>query len=102
MRLPENDPEAQARMRTFVQGMQQLGWIEGCNLQIDYRFGAADVDRDSAGRDSGFGYRSDGSATATDQHTKKICNGLLQQNMPHSGIRADDVPALFRRRYPYQ
>jgi putative tryptophan/tyrosine transport system substrate-binding protein len=45
MHLPENDPEAQARMRAFLQGLQQLGWAEGRNVQIDYRFGAADVDR---------------------------------------------------------
>ncbi len=45
MHLPENDPEAQARMRAFRQGLQQLGWVEGRNVRIDYRFGAADVDR---------------------------------------------------------
>jgi putative ABC transport system substrate-binding protein len=45
MHLPENDPEAQARMRAFLQGLQQLGWAEGRNMQIDYRFGAADIDR---------------------------------------------------------
>jgi putative tryptophan/tyrosine transport system substrate-binding protein len=45
MHLPENDPEAQARMRAFLRGLQQLGWAEGRNVQIDYRFGAADVDR---------------------------------------------------------
>ena len=45
MHLPENDPEAQARMRAFLQGLQQLGWTEGRKLRIDYRFGAADVDR---------------------------------------------------------
>jgi putative ABC transport system substrate-binding protein len=45
MHLPENDPEAQERMRAFRQGLQQLGWAEGRNVQIDYRFGAADVDR---------------------------------------------------------
>jgi putative ABC transport system substrate-binding protein len=45
MHLPENDPEAQARMRALLQGLQQLGWTEGRNLRIDYRFGAADVDR---------------------------------------------------------
>ena len=32
-------------MRAFLQGLQQLGWTEGRNLRIDYRFGAADVDR---------------------------------------------------------
>jgi putative ABC transport system substrate-binding protein len=48
MHLPENDPEAQARIRALLGGLQQLGWIEGRNLRIDYRYGAADVDR--AGR----------------------------------------------------
>src|SRR5262249_40138569 len=45
MHLPENDPEAQARVRALLQGLQQLGWSEGRNVRIDYRFGAADVDR---------------------------------------------------------
>jgi putative ABC transport system substrate-binding protein len=44
MHLPENDPEAQARVRALLQGLQELGWIEGRNVRIDYRFGAADVD----------------------------------------------------------
>jgi ABC-type uncharacterized transport system substrate-binding protein len=44
MHLPENDPEAQMRIRAFLQGLHQLGWTEGRNLRIDYRFGAADVD----------------------------------------------------------
>ena len=45
MHLPESDPEAQARVRALLQGLQQLGWSEGHNVRIDYRFGAADVDR---------------------------------------------------------
>jgi putative tryptophan/tyrosine transport system substrate-binding protein len=45
MHLPENDPEAQARIRALLGGLQQLGRTEGRNLRIDYRFGAADVDR---------------------------------------------------------
>ena len=45
MHLPESDPEAQARVRALLQGLQQLGWYEGRNVRIDYRFGAADVDR---------------------------------------------------------
>jgi putative ABC transport system substrate-binding protein len=45
MHLPESDPEAQARVRALLQGLQQLGWSEGRNVRIDYRFGAADVDR---------------------------------------------------------
>ena len=45
MHLPENDPEAQARVRALLEGLQQLGWTDGRNVRIDYRFGAADVDR---------------------------------------------------------
>src|SRR5262245_57613488 len=37
MSLAADDPEAVARMGAFVQGLQQLGWTEGRNIQIDYR-----------------------------------------------------------------
>ena len=33
-----NDPQAQIRNAAFLQGLQQLGWIVGQNVQIDYRF----------------------------------------------------------------
>ena len=36
----ETDPESQARYATFKQALQQLGWIEGTNLRIDYRWGS--------------------------------------------------------------
>jgi putative ABC transport system substrate-binding protein len=45
MHLPERDPEAQARVRALLHGLQQLGWSEGRNVRIDYCFGAADVER---------------------------------------------------------
>ena len=45
MHLPENDPEAQARMRAFLQGLQQLGWTHGRNVRIDIRWGADDAER---------------------------------------------------------
>jgi putative ABC transport system substrate-binding protein len=41
----ETDPEYQARAAVFRQGLQQLGWAEGRNLQIDYRWAASDLDR---------------------------------------------------------
>ena len=34
----EKDSEGQARVGTFRQQMAELGWIEGRNLQIDYRW----------------------------------------------------------------
>ena len=44
MGLAADDLEAQDRTAAFVQGLQQLGWTEGRNLQIDYRRGAGDTD----------------------------------------------------------
>jgi putative ABC transport system substrate-binding protein len=43
--LDERDPEGQARIATFRQELQRLGWEEGRNLRIDVRWPAADVDR---------------------------------------------------------
>jgi ABC-type uncharacterized transport system substrate-binding protein len=33
-----DDPEAQARLKAFVQGLQQLGWAEGRNVRMDFRY----------------------------------------------------------------
>jgi len=38
--LPEGDPEMQARLAGFRQGLERLGWSEGRNVRIDYRFAA--------------------------------------------------------------
>jgi putative ABC transport system substrate-binding protein len=35
-----NDAQAQARNAAFLQGLQQLGWTIGRNVQIDYRWSA--------------------------------------------------------------
>jgi putative ABC transport system substrate-binding protein len=40
MPYAENDPQVQARYAAFLRGLQQLGWIVGKNLQIDYRWSA--------------------------------------------------------------
>jgi putative ABC transport system substrate-binding protein len=41
--LAADDSQAIARIGAFLQGLQQLGWTLGQNLQIDYRWGAADA-----------------------------------------------------------
>ena len=39
--LAEKDPEAINRVKAFRFGMRDLGWIEGRNVQIEYRFAGA-------------------------------------------------------------
>ena len=41
-----DDPEGQAYITAFLQGLQQLGWSEGRNMQIDIRWGANDAELD--------------------------------------------------------
>ena len=35
-----DDPEAQARIAAFLQGLQQLGWTDGRNVRIEHRWAA--------------------------------------------------------------
>jgi putative tryptophan/tyrosine transport system substrate-binding protein len=51
MPFPANDTQAQARNAAFLQGLQQLGWTVGRNIQIDYRWttgSAADTRKNAA------------------------------------------------------
>src|SRR5262245_10700500 len=47
MLIPQaaDDPESQARVTAFAQGLQESGWVVGRNVQIEYRWGAGDADR---------------------------------------------------------
>ena len=44
MPFTATDAQAQARNAAFLQGLQQLGWTVGRNIQIDYRWSAGNVD----------------------------------------------------------
>jgi putative ABC transport system substrate-binding protein len=41
--LAANDPESQARVAAFEQGLKELGWIEGRNLHIEFRWGSGNA-----------------------------------------------------------
>ena len=43
--LDADDLDMQARIGAFQQGLQQLGWTNSQNVQIDIRTGAGDADR---------------------------------------------------------
>jgi putative ABC transport system substrate-binding protein len=40
-----DDSMTQARLATFLETLQQLGWTEGQNVQVDRRWGGGDADR---------------------------------------------------------
>src|SRR5262249_35822426 len=42
--VPENDPETKSRVRAFRLGMRDAGWIEGRNVQIEFRYAGTDPD----------------------------------------------------------
>ena len=42
--IAEADPLAKDRIKGFRLGMRDLGWIEGRNIQIEYRFAAANLE----------------------------------------------------------
>jgi putative tryptophan/tyrosine transport system substrate-binding protein len=42
--IPEDDPETKSRLRALRLGMRDAGWIEGSNIQIEYRYA---TDRDA-------------------------------------------------------
>ena len=43
MSTTADDPEAQARIAAFHQGLQELGWTLGRNARVDVRWAAADA-----------------------------------------------------------
>src|SRR5262249_7396520 len=40
-----DDAEGQARVKALQQGLHELGWIEGRNVRIDYRWTGGDATR---------------------------------------------------------
>jgi len=43
--LAADDPEGQARLAAFLQGLQEAGWAVGRNVRIDVRWATSDPDR---------------------------------------------------------
>jgi ABC-type uncharacterized transport system substrate-binding protein len=45
MLFAEDNPLGQARLAAFLQGLQQLGWTDGRNVQIEQRWGSDDAEQ---------------------------------------------------------
>ena len=41
----ETDPDGQARAGAFRDALVKLGWVDGRNVQVDYRWAAGNVAR---------------------------------------------------------
>ena len=41
----ESDPEGQALIRELIQRLQELGWTNGRNVQVEFRFAGEDAAR---------------------------------------------------------
>src|SRR5215831_307674 len=85
--LAKSDPEAQSRNAIFLQELQQLGWIEGRNVRIDYVFSLGNTARLRQ-------YAAELVALAPDVilATGQEATGALQQVIPI--LRKSDSPVL--------
>jgi putative ABC transport system substrate-binding protein len=43
MTVAENDPDSRRRIAAFQEGLRALGWIEGQNVAVEYRWAAGEV-----------------------------------------------------------
>jgi putative ABC transport system substrate-binding protein len=83
MNNAEHDPEGQARVAAFRQGLQALGWTEGSNLRIDWYWTAGDIGR----------IRSDVMELARDAPDIIVANGRVILSQAVQVIRS--IPIVF-------
>ena len=83
MGYPEGDPKAQTNIKAMRQGLQALGWIEGQNVTIDYRWPGGDPEKARAYARELVGMAPDLIVSSTNQVT-----AIVQQE-------ASRIPIVF-------
>ena len=88
-----DDPEGQARVAAFLQGLQQLGWTDGRNVRIDIRWAGGDADDIRR-------YAAELVALAPDVilATGSVDRGAVAAGDPHRADRVRVRPRSGRRR----
>jgi putative ABC transport system substrate-binding protein len=72
MGYPEGDPQAQANVTALRQGLHDLGWVQGRNAQIDYRWAGGDPDKARALARELIGMTPDIIVPSTNQVTRIV------------------------------
>src|SRR5262249_34508584 len=74
MAVAESDADVRSGVTIFQQSLQELGWTDGRNIRIDYRWGDADADRIHALAKELVGLQPD----VLVAHSTPSAKGLLQ------------------------
>jgi hypothetical protein len=112
--LAADDPEAQARLATLLEGLQPLGWTVGSNLRIDTRWAAGSADKHSQAAAELAAYAPDiilaGGSPALEQLLRPLHLNIRRQRWPRisavakydrdCGAIAYSKPAEIRQQEP--
>jgi putative ABC transport system substrate-binding protein len=88
----DNDPVAELRASALLEGLNMLGWVEGRNLKLDYRFGAADPNRLRAYAKELVGLNPDVIVTGAAPATKAVQQ--LTQTIPIVFVEVTNAAAF--------
>src|SRR5262245_14018324 len=70
--LDEKDPETNSRVRAFRLGMRDLGWVEGRNVQIEYRFAGTKLESINKHVAEVIGLAPDVIVARSEEHTSEL------------------------------